>query len=249
MSIYRVLSALLSYPSAELKAATPALRAAVASAGSLTGEAVGALLALTEEIQSDDLYALQERYVSQFDRGRALSLHLFEHVHGESRDRGQAMVDLVDVYRRHGFELAVRELPDYLPLFLEFLGHIPDHDARELLSDAMPVVTLIGARLTQRGSPYASIFAGLTAIGGRPQNEAVIRRQVSEEGPDETIVQMDRIWEEEAVTFMGNLGGGCGSADVAERPLRPMQRPSSGGDGTRTAASERIGKLKQPNTG
>ena len=78
---------------------------------------------------------LQERYVASFDRGRARSLYLFEHVHGESRDRGQAMVNLLEIYRRHEFELNARELPDYIPLFMEYLAQRPDGEALDLLAD------------------------------------------------------------------------------------------------------------------
>jgi nitrate reductase delta subunit len=225
MSIFSVFSALLSYPTGELKAAVPELQAAIDSDPRIPATVRRALQGLLGEVAGEDLYAVQERYVSHFDRGRALSLHLFEHVHGESRDRGQAMVDLVDVYRQHGFEVSARELPDYLPLFLEFLGQIPEQEAKGLLTDAMPVAALIGARLAARQSPYACIFEALAAIGGRPENDTVIRRQVAKEGPDQTVVQMDRIWEEEAVSFMGNQGGACGAAAPSERPLRPMPRP------------------------
>jgi nitrate reductase delta subunit len=224
--IFKVLSALLSYPTADLAAAAPELRSAVADTPGLPAAITDSLRELVDEIERRDLYELQEAYVALFDRGRRLSLHLFEHVHGESRDRGQAMVDLVDAYRTHGFELAARELPDYLPLFLEFLSQVPEVEARSLLSDAMPVVALIGARLAGQESQYACIFDALVAIGGRPDEDAQIRRRVAGEGPDQTIVQMDRIWEEEAVTFMGNQGGNCGARVPTEQPLREMPRPT-----------------------
>jgi hypothetical protein len=79
-------------------------------------------------------------YVRLFDRGRALSLHLFEHIHGESRDRGQAMVNLLEVYRQHGFELSARELPDYMPLFLEYLAQRPQEEALDMLADTLHVM-------------------------------------------------------------------------------------------------------------
>ena len=224
--IFKVLSALLSYPTADLAAAAPELRSAVADTPGLPAPVADALLALVSEVEGRDLYELQETYVALFDRGRQLSLHLFEHVHGESRDRGQAMVDLVDAYRAHGFELAARELPDYLPLFLEFLSQVPEAEARELLSDAMPVINLVGARLAAKESAYACIFDALVAIGGRPDDDLQVRRRVADEGPDQTIVQMDRIWEEEAVTFMGNQDGNCGTRVPVEQPLREMPRPT-----------------------
>jgi nitrate reductase delta subunit len=225
MMIFKVLSALLSYPSGDLVMATGELRGALARADGLPRVTVKVLQDLVDELEQRDLYELQERYVALFDRGRQLSLHLFEHVHGESRDRGQAMVDLVDAYRSHGFELAARELPDYLPLFLEFLAQIPERDAGEYLAGAMPVIALLGERLTARESIYAGIFSALISIGGKPADAARIRHRVAEEGPDQTIEQMDRIWEEEAVSFLGNQVGGCSGQPQSEQPLRPMQRP------------------------
>lgn len=225
MQIFKVLSALLSYPTAELQAAVPELQAAVADTSGLPRAPRAALQALVDEIGQRDLYELQERYVALFDRGRRLSLHLFEHVHGESRDRGQAMVDLIAAYRAHGLELAARELPDHLPLFCEFLAQVPAPEAAELLGDALPVIALLGARLHARSSSYASVFDVLQALGGSPVDEAGIRRRVAQEGPDETIVQMDRIWEEEAVSFMSNPAGACGRGTSAEQPLRPMSPP------------------------
>jgi nitrate reductase delta subunit len=226
MVIFKVLSALLSYPGPELAAATGELRDALARVPGLRRGAIAGLQELIGELENRDLYALQERYVALFDRGRRLSLHLFEHVHGESKDRGQAMVDLVDAYRSHGFDLAARELPDYLPLFLEFLAQLPERDAKGYLADAMPIVALLGERLAARQSIYAAIFDALVSIGGRPADAAQIRRRVAAEGPDQTVVQMDRIWEEEAVSFLGNQATGCAARPGTEQPLRPMQRPS-----------------------
>jgi len=224
MRIFKVLSALLGYPTAELQAAVGELRSVLAETGDLTPAARRGLDRLIGEIGVDDLYALQERYVGLFDRGRQLSLHLFEHLHGESRDRGQAMVDLIATYRSHGLEIAARELPDHLPLFLEFLAQLSERDALEMLADAMPIVRLLGARLEARGSAYAGVFDALIAIGGQGTDAAQVRRRVASEGPDPTIVEMDRIWEEEAVTFMAGHPGTCGSGSSTERPLRQMPR-------------------------
>lgn len=220
MIMLKVLSALLSYPTAELQDALPELGDIISADKTLPRPRRKALKALADELQDDDLYTAQERYVALFDRGRALSLHLFEHVHGESRDRGQAMVDLIEVYRRNGFELNARELPDYVPLFLEFLAHIPDRDAKGLLTDAMPVLVLLGARLDLRQSRYAGVFAALEAIGGATADAKSIRRKVAEEGEDQTIAQMDQIWEEEAVTFLGSPDRTCGMGTAAEQPVR-----------------------------
>ena len=135
------------------------------------------------------------------------------------------MVDLIEVYRRNGFELSARELPDYVPLFLEFLSQIPPREAKGLLADAMPVLTLLGARLERRQSRYAAVFEALESIGGGAADARSIRRQVAEEGEDQTIVQMDKIWEEEAVTFMGGADRGCGSQSGAEQPVKWVSPP------------------------
>ncbi|MFA7670378.1 MAG: nitrate reductase molybdenum cofactor assembly chaperone [Burkholderiaceae bacterium] len=157
MMIHRILSALLSYPQDELLEALPEIREAL-GAFPLGREQLEPLL---EFLKAHTLIELQENYVATFDRNPSHSLHLFEHVHGESRDRGQAMVDLLDTYRRRGFEPAVPELPDHVPLFLEFLSLLPKAEAQTLLDDAIHVLAAVGSRLARGGSPYAAVFVVL----------------------------------------------------------------------------------------
>ncbi|KGD86699.1 nitrate reductase [Achromobacter sp. RTa] len=174
MNPYRLLSALLCYPEAELLDALGEVETALGA----YPDAEEALQPMMEYLATHDLISLQENYVATFDRNRSHSLHLFEHVHGESRDRGQAMVDLLDTYRQHGFEPVVSELPDHVPLFLEFLGVIEPGQAQELLDDAIHVLAAIGARLARNDSPYACIFAVLRAqsrVVPREQTEAPVR--------------------------------------------------------------------------
>lgn len=174
MNPYRLLSALLCYPEAELLDALDEVETALGA----YPDAEEALQPMMEYLATHDLISLQENYVATFDRNRSHSLHLFEHVHGESRDRGQAMVDLLDTYRQHGFEPVVSELPDHVPLFLEFLGVIEPGQAQELLDDAIHVLAAIGARLARNDSPYACIFAVLRAqsrVVPREQTEAPVR--------------------------------------------------------------------------
>ena len=114
-TIYKVLSVLLSYPTREMQLAVPELIAAIESDSSISRAGQDAIARLARDIESKDIYDAQERYVYLFDRTRSLSLHLFEHVHGESRDRGQAMVDLVEMYGESGIEISASELPDYPP--------------------------------------------------------------------------------------------------------------------------------------
>ena len=152
MSLYRLLSALLSYPEQELLDALPEIDAALAE-HPWAGET---LEPLTAWLGGQALIPLQETYVATFDRNRSHSLHLFEHVHGESRDP-QAMVDLLQTYRDHGFEPVVSELPDHVPLFLEFLGVIDADQAQALLDEAIHVLAAIGSRLARGDSPYACL--------------------------------------------------------------------------------------------
>jgi len=160
MQIYRILSALLSYPQAELIAAIPEIKLILAD----MPEFDEPLQALLDELQGKPLIRLQENYVASFDRTPSQALHLFEHIHGESRDRGQAMVDLIEEYRRYGFEPEASELPDYVPLFLEFLSLPDEETAGKLLGDAIHVIAAIGMRLQRNDSPYANAFLLLTLL-------------------------------------------------------------------------------------
>lgn len=174
MRIYRILSALLSYPEADLIAALPEIQ------GDWQEDpaAMQALQPLFAFLQEHTLIELQENYVATFDRTPSQALHLFEHIHGESRDRGQAMVDLIEEYRRHGFEPEVNELPDFVPLFLEFLSLVGQEDSEKLLGEAIHVLAAIGNRLQRSESPYAGIFQVLTMLTDvvpREQNDPPVR--------------------------------------------------------------------------
>ena len=218
MFTLKVLSLLLSYPEAETLAALDDMAAVVDQENLLPKTHKKSVLALIDAYRGADLLDVQEAYVALFDRGRFLSLHIFEHVHGESRDRGQAMVNLLQMYEAHGFELATHELPDYIPLFLEFLSQQERAKAVQLLHDAMPVLSLLGARLTERGSGFRAIFDALSGFAGEPDALAEIRLQAATEGEDFTLVNMDEIWEEEAVSFMG-AGDACKSQTATVSPI------------------------------
>lgn len=157
MLLYKVLSTLLDYPDQELLDALPEVNEALSD----YPEALQQLRPLLDFLSSRSVIAVQENYVATFDRNPAHSLHLFEHVHGESRDRGQAMVDLLNEYQQHGFDLVSAELPDYIPLFLEFLSLQQPEQSQELLDQAIHVLAAIGNRLATNQSPYATIFAVL----------------------------------------------------------------------------------------
>jgi nitrate reductase delta subunit len=174
MSLYRILSALLCYPSQELLDALPEVDQALAPYPA----ARTTLAPLLDLLARHSLIELQENYVATFDRNPAHALHLFEHIHGESRDRGQAMVDLLHEYQRNGFEPDVAELPDHVPLFLEFLSLIEPTTAATLLGDAIHVLAAIGKRLARNESPYAAVFVvlgSLTDVVPREQTDPPVR--------------------------------------------------------------------------
>lgn len=228
----KVISLLLSYPDEELQQAAPQLKAALAQ-DRLTGEREKALLGrLADDIAALDLYDAQERYVYLFDRTRTLSLHLFEHVHGESRDRGQAMVDLMAMYEEAGFEIDSRELPDYLPLFLEYLSMLAREDACELLGQTAHIITALKERLKKRKSIYVNAFGVLETIARGKPDARVVKELLDEREHDpDDLEALDRIWEEEAVTFGQNAGeNNCGPDRLrmqmraaGRRPLDPSR--------------------------
>ncbi len=199
---YKALSALLSYPTADLKAAAGDIRAV------LLDEIPGPIWALhkidklIDEIEALDLYELQERYVFLFDRTRSLSLHLFEHVHGESRDRGQAMVDLKTLYAEGGLEIGATELPDFLPLFLEYLSTRPDNQASVLLAEPLSVIVALKERLEKRKTPYAAVFRVLEAIADQDPSQSELNdlRKAPDDDPND-LEALDAAWEDQPVTF------------------------------------------------
>jgi nitrate reductase delta subunit len=187
----RALAALLSYPEPALIEAVPQIREAAPQAS-----------ALLDELEAEPLHVLQERYVALFDRSRALSLHLFEHVHGESRDRGQAMVDLARTYASRGFRVAGNELPDYLPAFLEFISLLPPAEGRNLLNETSDILRALGDRLAERGSRYAAVFAALLAAGGERGLTKALAPSLTP-GEESSPAAIDKAWMDEPVTFGG----------------------------------------------
>ncbi|HEY9099587.1 MAG TPA: nitrate reductase molybdenum cofactor assembly chaperone [Thiobacillus sp.] len=164
MKTFKVLSLLLCYPESDWLTALPQLEAALKDESDINGDAVSKVAPLFAQLRDTHLIALQESYVATFDRNPSHSLHLFEHIHGESRDRGSAMIDLLQEYWKYDFDASSSELPDYVPLFLEFLSLLPTDEALTLLGDAVHVIATIGRKLDANGSPYATVFQVLEAL-------------------------------------------------------------------------------------
>jgi len=195
MLTFRVMGVLLQYPTRELVDALSELEDVLDREGMIARKDRRALRRLFALLRESELMALQEFYVDLFDRVRSLSLNLFEHVHGESRDRGQAMVELNKLYQRRGLRLAPNELPDFLPAFLEYLSLVTQDEAHELLVDSAHIFELLGARLEKRGSPYCAVFHALMALSGKTSYPTVIDE--SEIRCEDDPATMDRLWQEE----------------------------------------------------
>ena len=219
---YRALGLLLTYPSDELRAGLPEIEAALLADPALPGPIGKALSRLVATVAAGDLLDRQEEYVWLFDRTRSLSLNLYEHVHGESRDRGQAMAALLELYRQHGLELSANELPDYLPAFLDFLSSLPDEKAASLLAEALHVLAAIGERLHERGSPYRAVFGALTALAGQVPDAAALAALLDEPDDDPAdLAALDKQWAETAVTFGPGEAGCPKVAMAAMNPSSP----------------------------
>jgi nitrate reductase delta subunit len=166
----RVLSALLGYPGAELRAALPELAQAMDDEAALPAARLAELRQLMKVLSVADPFEVEAQFVETFDRGRATSLHLFEHVHGDSRERGPAMIDLIDIYAQAGLHLGDEELPDYLPVVLEFISTQPPAVGREFLGEMAHILNAIFSALLKRGSPYACVIAAVLELAGeKPQ--------------------------------------------------------------------------------
>lgn len=207
----RAQAVLLGYPSAELQAHIGEIRDALASETALPRSAKRRLEPLLARLEKQDLLDAQAEYSELFDRSRALSLHLFEHVHGDSRERGQAMIDLGQQYVDRGYLLTMHELPDFIPAFLEFVSCLPQIEAREMLCEPAHVFAALEQRLAERGSDYAAVFGALlAAAAARP--DAVALEELQKNVPSDDLARIDEEWEEKPVTFTEphDMGGPTG---------------------------------------
>jgi nitrate reductase delta subunit len=198
MKTFKILGLLMSYPRPEWVSHLEECKALLVQEQFLPTKQLSGVLAFIEKLQKAELYSVQEDYVATFDRGRSHSLHLFEHIHGESRDRGQAMVNLLSAYEEKGLFVNQAELPDYIPLFLEFLSLCPVDEAVALLGEPIDIMATIAARLHERDSFYAVLFDALVALSRVKPNHDRIKSVVAE-GPEDTSLEaLDKEWEEAA---------------------------------------------------
>jgi nitrate reductase delta subunit len=223
---FKALSALLNYPTTELQKAVPDLIVALGSEALIPRAIQRQLDVLLKEIAAGDLYDLQERYVLLFDRTRSLSLHIFEHVHGESRDRGQAMIDLKNLYESSGLEMAASELPDFAPLFLEFLCTQPRAEAYDLLAQPAHIFSALAERLCKRQSAYESVFRALVELAAaKPKGEDVAALLQQPDPDADDFAALDAAWEDEPVNFGPNANS-CKESIIEK--VRAGRRPAPG---------------------
>ncbi|WP_434584318.1 nitrate reductase molybdenum cofactor assembly chaperone [Klebsiella sp. R390] len=213
-----IVSRLLEYPDAALWQHQQEMFEALASSETLSKEDAQQLGVFLRDLTAQDPLDAQAYYSELFDRGRATSLLLFEHVHGESRDRGQAMVDLMAQYERHGLALDSRELPDHLPLYLEYLAQLPADEAIAGLQDVAPILGLLSARLRQRESHYAVLFELLLTLANTQVDSQQVAEKIADEARDDTPQALDAVWEEEQVKFFADQG--CAESDIAAHQRR-----------------------------
>lgn len=213
---FRALAALLAYPTDDLLDALPEIRKALAEDRTLCA-AMPALDRLIDHLADGELLDLQEAYVGLFDRTRSVCLNLFEHVHGDSRERGPAMVELLGIYEAAGLEPAGGELPDHLPLLLEHAAVTGDV---ALLGNAAPVIDLLHGRLAGRGSAYAGLLEAVLRAAGHKPGAVPVEPEVPE-----TADSLDAAWAEAPVVFGpgADPAAECGPEVMAAR-LRAARR-------------------------
>ena len=163
----RALARLVGYPDAELREQLPGLVDALRLEQTLPAARVAEIEALCQQIAAMDAYEAEARYVDTFDRGRQTSLHLFEHVHGDSRERGPALIDLMQTYEKAGLQFDARELPDHLSVVLEFASTQPPAVAQEFLGEMAHILNALFTALNGRGNPYACVIAAVLEVAGQ----------------------------------------------------------------------------------
>ena len=218
MRTLKILGFLLAYPTEAHLQNLSECRSILKNEKWLSDKSLKAIDSFLQEMEQSELLNLQENYVALFDRTPSLSLHLFEHVHGDSRDRGQALADLNEVFQNDGLSIHMAETPDYLPAFLEFCSIQSQEDAKENLDSIINILSAMKKRLENRQSIYASIFdAIIETVSRKPDARAVEQAIRQDSGAAYSNAQVDREWEEQfAFENTGHAAGGesgCPKAD------------------------------------
>lgn len=207
---YKILSLLLSYPSDELQNFLLEVERELREEALLQEDRIDEIVEFCKRFNHIDLTDWQGGYVQLFDYSRSVSLHIFEHIKGDSRDRGQAMVNLIEFYKEKGMHLTARELPDYIPAFLEFLSTLSIAKAAELLAETVNIMDKINVALSDSNNPYSSIFKAIISLSAKQPDKAITQAMIKNEKP----LDLDAEYEEEPVTF-GGAAPSCSSQGVS----------------------------------
>lgn len=197
---YKILSLLLSYPNDELQKFLLQAEEELRDESLLHEEKIAEIAQFCKRFNQMDLTDWQGEYVQLFDYSRSVSLHIFEHIKGDSRDRGQAMVNLMEFYKEKGMHLTAKELPDYIPVFLEFLSTLSPSKSAELLGETVNIMDKINVALRESENPYSSIFKAIISLSAKQPDKAITREMIKNEKP----LDLDAEYEEEPVTFGGS---------------------------------------------
>ncbi len=221
MRTLKVLALLLAYPEENILAAADEMLLVFEEEALLPGHCVAGLRMLLAARAKGGIYEAQARYGALFDSQPSASLYLFQHLYGDSRERGPALVELIELYQEHGLEMSVRELPDYLPLFIEFASQLPESEARSLLGDTTHVFEVLRQRLTDWHSPYAAVFSALVALSSRPPDKNEMDKLTAQKvrTPGD-MAAIDEDWEDKPVSF--SVGSAHESVDATGGPSQPQ---------------------------
>jgi len=226
MLTIKALGALLHYPQEELIEALDDIQQVIEAESLLHPEQVSALDRCISGMRNQALLDLQEHYVQLFDTTPKHALYLFQHLYGDTPQRGPALADLIGMYRDYGYQPTATELPDYLPLYCEFAAQFPQAEARVLLGRALPVLELMAQRLGEEGSAYSSVFSALGSLAERSEDTGAIEKLLSVRirgGKNQT---MDEAWKEQPVTFTAageQLNQPTGSVDIPVESVTRIQ--------------------------
>jgi len=232
MKTFKLLGLLLTYPEGTVYSASEEILEILHEESVLPEKSIRKIETFLNTQKTQDLMDVQEDYVETFDRGRAHCLHLFEHIHGESRDRGQAMVDLSETYASKGLHINSGELPDYLPLFMEYLSRCDVREASGLLGDAINIIAMIGAKLRKSNSPYADIFDSIEMLSAIKADKMKVIEALEKAPKDpETLEELDEEWKE-AEAFSGNpladVAAECRTCNAFPNATQTLQKMAGG---------------------
>lgn len=224
MKTFKILGLLLSYPSEEIQVNMEELKAVLRLEKVLPAKLEKAVVKFMDQLATRNLLKAQEDYVALFDRGRGNSLYLFEHIHGESRDRGQAMVDLIEHYKEKDLEVSSKELPDYIPLFLEYLSVCEPKEAQDTLGEVVHIIGALAAKLKKKGSGYNSVFLALEKLTNVKIDEEFVRQAlIDDDARDESLEALDKEWED--MPAFDGVGDDCSTCPSATPPGFASEQP------------------------